>query len=100
MIFALIVASFVAIDWLSQRVRILAAMLYLVATGVLVTLHAVYGRTLVGALMRPQEIDAANLFPHREIPGVTRTAICLIGTAAAVWFLLRKSTSKPQKSQA
>ena len=76
----------------------MAAVLYLATTGVLALLHATYGQTLVGALMLLQDSDAAFLFPTIRYLGVTRTAIYLIGTVAAVWPLLQEKVRTQQNN--
>ena len=88
--FAVIVASFVAGDRLSRDLRWIVSGLYILACFVFVSRSFVYGATLIAAAEHLQTVGMADLVPTLGIWGYGKPLLFLVGTSAALWFLLLK----------
>ena len=95
--FAVVVAGFVAGERLSNKLRILAAALYLLATFLLMQRfgHMATGSGPYQQALIERGIDA---LPRQGLTIViTRVAVFLLGTASALYFLLRKDKTTSNK---
>jgi len=89
--FAVIVAAFVAGKRLSRTLRVVISVLYLLATANLTLLFIGDAGTALNALRVLASGDAANLIgrPGSNLLLPTRACLLIVGTFAALYFLMR-----------
>ncbi len=84
-----LVASFVAGDALSKRLRVLLALFYVWASAVFYTRYGAVSTYLNGYEELAASYGAAVLAPTSMAAGVLRSSLWVVGTAVAVWVVLR-----------
>jgi hypothetical protein len=86
--FAVIVASFVAKGYLSNRLRSVVTLLYLLATVVLISRWYYVALDVIGLAAQLQELGAPPNTPYLTM--ISRVVLVTFGTSAAVIFLFSK----------
>ena len=92
--FAAVVAGFVAADRLTWSLRILVAVLYLLAASVLVIRFVTSARVIADIQSFLQEANALVLESYNAYLVLLRATLLILGTAAALFFLLRPHATR------
>lgn len=91
--FAAVVAGFVAGDRLTWRLRIVIAILYLLASSALVIRFVTSARAIADIRSFLQDAGALITEPYNLYLVLLRAPLLILGTAAALFFLLRPQTA-------